>query len=119
VLVEGGPVVEVLYTCESLVLWDDGVPGFGGYYARIAGFGEQGEGRTIDQALERLASELRDHVENWDAEVDEYAHARRSHDRINRVEEPELVTWAREALRSAQVLEGLRDAMQPPVLEDQ
>jgi hypothetical protein len=24
VLVEGGPVVEVLYTCESLVLWDDG-----------------------------------------------------------------------------------------------
>ena len=71
----GPPVVEVLYTHHRLVLWDDGAPGFGGYYARIAGFGDQGEGRTIEQALERLAAGLRVHVENWDAEVDEYAHA--------------------------------------------
>lgn len=118
-LAASAPIVEVLYTRDRLVLWDDGVPGFGGFYARISGFGEQGEGRTIDQAIDRLASELRDYVENWDAEADDYVHARHRHDRINHFEEPELVTWARDALRSARLGEGLRDAMQLPVLDEE
>ena len=88
----GTPSVELLYTC-GLVLWDDGTPGFGGYYARIAGFADQGEGRTVDQALERLAAALREHVENWDAEVDEQAHARGRIDQCNRLDEPPLFCW--------------------------
>jgi hypothetical protein len=102
--------VELLYT-QGWVLWDEGVPGRGGYYARIRGFGDQGEGRTVDQALERLAAALRDHVENWDAEVDDDAHARRT-------QEPELVRRVRRGLRSGQLLELLRAGAQQPVLAD-
>jgi hypothetical protein len=69
------PSVEVLYTCGR-VPWDNGTPGFGGDYARIAGFGYQGEGHTVDQALERLADAMLEHVENWDANIDQQAHAR-------------------------------------------
>jgi predicted RNase H-like HicB family nuclease len=104
------PEVVLLYTRKGWVLWDDGVPGRGGYYARIPGFAEQGEGRTVEQALERLADALRDHVENWDAEVDERAHA------PTRGPEPPLVSWARRAGRSPELASRLRAVAGPPRL---
>jgi hypothetical protein len=107
----------LLYTC-GLVLWDNGTPGFGGYYARIAGFHSQGEGQAVEQALERLADELREHVESWDADIDEYAHARRQLDRINQLEEPPLVSWARSAVRSGELLEELRSKARAPILAE-
>lgn len=102
--------VELLYT-EGLVLWDDGEPGHGGYYARIAGFVDQGEGRTVEQAIERLAGALRNHVESWNAEIDEHARARRQ------LVEPTLVGWARVALSSGRLEELLLSASTPARLE--
>jgi hypothetical protein len=115
---DGAPVVELLYT-RGWVLWDEGIPGRGGYYARLRGFGDQGEGRTVDQALGRLAGALHNHVENWDAEVDEYAHARRALERLRHLEEPALVTWARRALRSGQLLKQLQAGAQQQVFADE
>jgi hypothetical protein len=112
------PIVELLYT-SGWVLWDEGIPGRGGYYARLGGFGDQGEGRTVDQALGRLAGALRNHVEAWDAEVDEHAHARRALERLHRLEEPALVTWARRTLRSGQLLKQLQAGAQQPVFADE
>jgi hypothetical protein len=73
--------------------------------------------RTVDQALERLATAPREHVENWDAEVDEDAHARRHPNRASR-DEPPLLVWARAALRSGEVLEALRSRSNPPILAE-
>lgn len=113
------PRVELVYTRDRLVLWDDGLPGFGGYYARIGGFGEQGEGRTIEQALERLACELRRHVDSWDVDVDEYARDAHRTERNTCAQEPKLITWARRAIQSRQLTEALKSATRDAVLEDE
>jgi hypothetical protein len=111
------PTVQLLYR-QGWVLWDEAVPGRGGYYARIAGFGEQGEGRTAEQAIERLASALRDHVERWDAAVDEYARTRRQRDSLNPLDRPPLVRWTRSARATGRLTQALYAASQPPVLAD-
>jgi hypothetical protein len=98
----------LLYTRRAWVLWEDGTPGRGGCDARIPGFGEQGEGRTIDQALTRLASALRRHVEHWDAEAEDHdcGCMRPVRDTLN--EEPALIIWTREHLRDDTVSSALR-----------
>src|SRR4051812_17356873 len=95
------PAVELIYTRRNWVLGrGESVPRRGGYYARIAGFSDQGAGGTVEAAVEDLAWHLREHVEHWDAEADDYRSPRASMNRLDRHQEPALVAWARHELRA-------------------
>ena len=90
----------------------------GGYRARMDGFRCQGEGVGPQDAVDDLARLLRDAVERWDAQSDEYARARRDLDRINRYEEPELIPWARARLLEGSLAGELRRAARRHLLHD-
>lgn len=90
----------------------------GGYRARIDAFAGQGEGVSPQDAVDDLARLLRDAVERWDAQSDEYARARRDLDRINRYEEPELIPWARARLLEGSLAGELRRAARRHRLHD-
>ena len=112
------PDVVLLYSRDDWFLCDDGLPRRGGYYARVAGFVDQGAGRTAEEALAGLAAALRAHAQARDAEADDARPALRGQDRLNRGEEPALIAWVRGALCRGRLLDELTATAPEPVLAE-
>ncbi len=94
------PVVELIYTRRDFFGKGSGC---GGYFARIAGFGEQGRGAEVEEALEDLYDRLREAVVARDTKA--YG-------------EPGVIGWARDELRTSTLADAIRRQACEPVLAD-